>query len=189
MDTIFHGQVSAPIASVDIELPAGYSRFRLVFTGVQFDADDNLSFAFSHDDGASFVCDKAHADSYQLGGIYTDGRDGVPASAATYRDSLVSFSNTQHVGEVAGQDVFFEFEPGSDTRLASGVEASVAVVDDGKMTFSHGSVSVYRGAVVAPGMVRANKIRCVPYGEGDCDPPTTAHKIIAGAWTLSGDLA
>jgi len=182
---IDNGTISAPVEFLDISLPSGYFEFTLVFTAFQFSANDSLALAVSQDGGSSFINDATNFDSYYCTRI---SQQDTALSARAGGDSLAYLvSRSQGSSTSALASVSASINPGSATcytSLRSFGQMYQSTLSNGGLVLDSGVINP--DATVSPTLARANLVRILPYGNGDCDPPTSGETIIAGSWSLFG---
>lgn len=183
------GKILSPVESIDLPLPEGYLGFELKLFGFWFNVDESIAFAFSQDHGASFINDSVHTDSYLLSGCAFAGADGSNNTQSRYPDSLINtFLNVNsQVGVKVCQQGSFSFSVGSSAEVPAGTLLGLGAGDTGSaISPSLFAAAVNLAATVVPPLAPVNLLRMLPYGNGDCNPPTSHHTIVAGSYVLLG---
>lgn len=174
------GTITDPVEFLDITLPSGYFVFQLVISGLLL-PNDTPCFAFSTNAGVNFVNGD---DSY-----LTNELDILNnASVSNFLDfSLGVFGLDSQSNETAGALITSWIDPGS-ASLSFRVKyhASKWYAPNSNLIENIGSCIFNPAATVPITLARANLIRLLPQGNGDCDPPTSGETITAGSWTLFG---
>lgn len=180
------GTITVPVAFFDVTLPSGYDHFVLRMSSFTLNVSvDNVSAALSSDGGDTFYCDPVNYDTY--GVSYLAQQSPAPTTARGQYS--------------AGDDSLIDWRMASDAVFDN---TSIIWPGDATTTFRMRSIyhslsadilnmAIYDwlsffniGATNPPTLARANLIRILPYGNGDCDPPTSGHTITAGTYYLWG---
>lgn len=169
-------QVTTDEGSVTIELPDGYDMFQLVARVIR-DTGGSVCFAFSFDDGATFVCDTDNLNSYRSGYV---GFQGGTTVADQFEDSVGYLNPIAAASDTpCGLDaMIYPGEAGSSTVIRCD---STGDIQD------HSQVMGCSGAIRCNTVGRPTHIRLTPeYGNGDIDPPTATSKFTSGVFHLFG---
>lgn len=187
--------ITSPVSYVDITLPTGYDRFELAFVGLKLSADDYVCAALSSNAGSSFIADAINFDTWAIlqSLIYGDGANLVsdPSVTTTFNDSLIYVTGAQSKASAAfGICGTAIIDPGSAARYAEVISDSVfrdAYVDTNPIIDRAWVAStIFTNATSPPSFGSANLMRLQPYGNGDCNPPTSNHTFTAGSYFLFG---
>jgi hypothetical protein len=178
------GTFSSPTEFVDIVLPAGYKQFKLNMRGVQYDARDTMGIAVSVDGGATFICDTGNGDSYfEQGGV----SEGSTFNNIHNTNALMDINQgVQGIGDNPPLDMIFDIFPGSATETFRLMYMTLCHHNINGIYSEFGAQGLNPAATVAPTPARVNALRILPFGNGDCQPPTSGEHITAGSWSLIG---
>lgn len=179
------GSVSAAVEFFDVLLPAEYSRFSLKLTGFFVSAIDAIAFALSVDGGTTFYNDSINFDSYFSQYTLLQGGPGpttVIGQAAT--DALIAAWQYQDPAADIGSMINLDISPGAAGLFASMFTTALVFTESDDQAVTQGATIVWPSSGELPG--RVNLIRVQPYGNGDCNPPTSGETITAGSWALYG---
>lgn len=182
------GTISSPVAYFDVALPAGYKQFRLNIRGIRYDVDgDTMEIAVSSDGGTTFVCDTDNGDSYYEEGVFE--AFGSLNHVHTTNPLMDINQGRQTPGHNPPHVLLLDIFPGSSSEtfhlLYSTIAAS-GVTGGNHVYFEVGSQGLNPTATVPPTPARMNMMRILPFGNGDCQPPTSGDNISAGSWALMG---
>lgn len=198
MVPLAHAAITSPVEYVDITLPTGYDHFVLRHTGWKQPDYEPLSAAMSKDGGDTFYCDATNFDTYgqlydQLNltsaNVFSGFRGGTRQNNSLINSGILDFEDASD-GAVHGHMTIY---PGSATRVPSVAwelfYASVASMDipgDATCDWYRFIAFLNPAADDAPVLGRVNLIRLLPYGAGDCDPPTSGYTFTEGSYHLFG---
>lgn len=182
------GVITTPVEFFDIPLPDGFQSFSLRINGFFFSAIDYLAGAFSSDGGVSFDNDTLNQDTYFQNFFVVDSLGLVgPQSMPTGLLSLSTQQFTSDLTTLAGS-VDIEIYPGSSTTIATcynirGFNSQSRT--NPQQSFFGGSYynQDATNSIVA---ARVDLLRILPFGNGDCDEPTSGTTLNNGYWSLSG---
>lgn len=177
MELIESATISSPVEYLDIDLPSGYAHYSMILTGFRSDIADILSAAFSDDSGESFLCDASNSDTYLNANSANTG--SFSAGAA---DSLVQVTLQMDVGRPGV--CLVEIYPGTSSHPAILQSQSFLAAGLGGRLFLRSSLNPV--ATVPPVLARITTLRLLPYGDGNCDPPTSEETITEGSYFLYG---
>ncbi len=183
MTPISSAKITTPVAFFDVALPSGYMSYFFKWSGIL----GAFVGAASIDNGSTFYCDPSSKDTYGIVefGLFGNGTSNIVPVSVLPWDSLIDLQPIG--GDLTIQDGFVWIEPGdsittprffvSATSLTP--DAAVAAVD---------SELIYLNpiATITPVFGRINLMRFLPYGVGDCNPPTSGKTLATGAWALFG---
>jgi hypothetical protein len=167
------GEVTSDVETIAIDLPASFPKFRLEIFGLEMNAGDILSFAFSADGGSTYFFDAAgDNDDYE----YAHFRDGV--SAGNW--ASIGAGLTSNNGQDADFPIFatLDIYPG-DTGKNARVFCSAEFANSGNAFVER----VATRLVAATG--RMNRILLLPIGNADI-PPTSGIDFTTGFYRLWG---
>lgn len=186
------GTITTPVEYFDLTLPLGFVSYELRLFGIDMSAVDNVAGAFSTDGGVSFFNDPTNFDTYAYAGFGEDGGKNSGTGdfskwGEVFPDAVVSFDlslglTTTHYSVAAN------ILPGSASRsLSVFIEAlsRISSINSG-MSINVVVIDLNLNATQSPTFARANLLRVQPYGNGDCNPPTSGETIIAGSNFLWG---
>lgn len=179
---IASGSIISPVEFFDITLPDTYSVFDLVLSGFHFDSLQSLSLAMSFDGGTTFLNDAVNFDSYQSNGYYAQAGMGGSNSNP---DSLCDINGSQSTTDLFSGFARVTIVPGSPIDFAYCISLGFSVNTADALLAQYNFI-VNPLATVTPTPARTNLVRLLPYGNGDCDPPTSGAVITSGSWTLYG---
>lgn len=163
-EVLERGEVSSPVETIEIVLPAGYSFFRL--TGASFEfSGSNLTFAISDDGGATYYNSGEYRFAFVAGAAGGAQGDG-------FQDDL-GYLHANSASKVALLTTMIS--PGGATE-------DFALATQCNYT---SDPTVDCSAVQVTVSARANRLLLLPYGNGDV-PPTSADTITNGRWVLEG---
>jgi len=184
LELIESGTISSPVEYLDLDLPSGYSCYRLIFSGIELAPRNELVAAVSVDGGATFISDQSNFDTYRSQSFGISGptiTDNETTDALLY----LLFSSQDDVADRAANLEAF-IEPGkagkSFTITSRGSVESLSQAGVLNETCAFYNI----GAVVPVVAARINAIRISPYGNGDINPPTSNYTITAGSYFLYG---
>lgn len=179
--------ISSPVEYIDIALPSGYSDFRLTgsdiwLTDQTFAGRDFIAGAVSTDAGATFFCDSSNTDTYRNRELIMTTTAGDPAYNV-FDDSLAYIT--------VGNGNIFDFElwivPGSAARGPRlRAFAAIELLNGPSLAGGFEIVALNPAATTPPVYARVNLLRLLPYGHGDCDPPTSDETFASGHLALFG---
>lgn len=173
---ISSGSFSSPVTSLNVALPAGYSRFHLVGAGILRSDGGSIIAAFSFDNGVSWEAD-VDADSYTHSGLEVTGVGGV---AGFLYDDDVMYLNGGSLKEDEVVSFDIDISPaiaGKRTHARVGVLGTAPSSD-----FLRNELMNIRCNVTG----RPTNIMLVPeFGNGDF-PPTGLATFDDGEWLLLG---
>jgi hypothetical protein len=181
--------IKSPVAYIDVELPNCFSAFKLLVSGFVLSAEDGLACVFSPDNGATWWCDPANKDTYIVCEATIYSADGVstyfPAARTPWSQAV--FNSLTFQNGMMSEIMLF---PGSaETPLITQASATAADATQPSLLLPGPDLSscvLNVAATVPPTLARANLMRLLPSGNGDCNPPTSGETIIAGSWVLWG---
>jgi hypothetical protein len=168
MELIAQATLGADAASVDIELPAGYSQFRLMMSDWRLDASGSqaaLIGAYSQDGGTTWLDDYA--------GAWTSHRIKRAGSTA-FDDAAFTFNDTSG-GAVHPISFDMTLNPGSAIGLATIESIAVHAVSGGAYDLVERWVGV---CTINTG--RANRLRFLNFTSSGASTPDNG-TILAGA--------
>lgn len=202
MVPISSGAVSSPVDYIDVTLPSGYDLFILRHTGFKFSAADAICAALSSDGGATFHCDTTNFDTYgqiwdQLnlsgGGGFTQFRGGSRSDNSVINSGIMDFPSVSTAGSIHGSMTIY---PGNSTRSPTvdwetffhATDTNTAPPEAGAACLDCYRLLGFLNPVATspPSLARINLIRLLPYGNGDCAPPTSGETITSGTYHLFG---
>jgi hypothetical protein len=170
--------ISSPVNYVDITLPAGFSAFDLVYSGVKGNADIGLTAAFSQNGGTSWLSDYEGAYSAHRIHEFTivnglgSGQSGTDAVMTLCGGSTGLFNHGR-----------MNINPGS---------ASVPAFVHGFFCGETDDESQFRGnvymAVCSLNTARVNAIRFLTANNADPNSITATDTLVAGVISLYGVL-
>lgn len=189
LEKIASGTVSSPVDYVDVSLPTGYEGFTLALFNFKCDSDwvfDHLAFALSEDGGATWHNTSGDYQKLAAGVQYNSVGDPNLANVQQL-NRMICIPSEAFVGSQDGftMRIDLRIDPGSASRGAIIYTdgASYAPLDPDPF-FAIGQ-SMFR---LNTGSARVNKIRLLPDGNDDVDPPTSGATLTAGAWILYGHV-
>jgi hypothetical protein len=179
---IFSVTITTPVEYVDIALPSTFSIFNLSVVNLVLSVDDAPYAALSPDNGATFYNDTLGFTSY-VSALYGDEVfDGGASSTVDARsdpgDSLFSFgAYTNGVGPFHIRALIYPGETGAFASVLS--QCSIRQPTPAALACTNGSSFLTTSG-------RQNLMRVQPWGNGDCNPPTSGETMTAGTFLLSG---
>lgn len=185
-------EVTSDVDYLDLELDSAYSLFRILLYDFQIGVGDIVAFALSADGGATFLNNNVDYDSYelQIARLYTPNSTDTQVGGFKGNDALGVFTRTSDDGaNDTGPPYSTEYGRTVDALLfagATGRRASMMSTAGGTTGASSNGVFTDFGRVYASVTGRYNLIRIQPYGNGDCNPPTSGFKITGGRVLLYG---
>lgn len=186
MTMISQGKITTPVSYFDVALPSGFIGFRLTMKEITLSALDVFCFAFSKDGGSTFYNDTVNFDTYGVIDWYaTSTGQGLVPNLANANDSLgyVSYPDIGAGGAISA-DIFVD--PGRSQQFPPYMRADCFITQGGFLVRDDCTGFLSPGATISPAYAPVNLIRFLPFGNGDCDPPTSAETINSGSWTLFG---
>lgn len=181
------GTITTPVEYVDLTLPDGYPFFRLVFPNIIFSiGNEFLAGAFSTDGGSTFYNDHINFDTYSYAGFSVNGTPAVSPTPTweSPTDSLLE------IGAYAGGGSLpyatLDFYPGGAGSSFNAIIIANGWASSHALSLSFSSSILNPAAVISPVLARCNLIRILPYGNGDCNPPTSGETITSGSYFLWG---
>ena len=186
---IASGAIASPVEYFDVALPSGYFKFLIQFADFKLSTVNHMSVAASYDGGTTFAADVTNFDTYGLTQILFAGPDGntTGLSGGTFfnDDSLMnvglSYSDT-----LDGEIEIFPGGASSMFRMQTWTQESGVLSTVPQRAIDIMAFFLNPGAVVTPSNGRANLLRFLPYGNGDCNPPTSGNTITSCSWALFG---
>lgn len=190
MTPLASGTITVPIAYLDLALPSGFIAYELLLTGILTSDLDFLAAAFSQDGGATFVCNPVSGfdNNYVSLTIQTNSVTGVTTSNSELYQSLLQLGPRLGGVPIAltGKGII---TPGSSTLYPTlRFDAMMQSGNSGNGSFdmtTSGSTFYYAATNPAPALP-VNVMRLLPFGSGDCDPPTSGETIDGGSYALFG---
>lgn len=192
MPLISTATISAPASYVDIALPDGHDIFRLLFIDFQIDVGDIVAFALSADGGATFLNNNVDYDSYELQIARLDTPNSTDTQVSGFKgnDALGVFTRTSDDGaDDTGPPYSTEYGRTIDALLfpgATGRKASMISTAGGTTGAGSNGAFTDFGRVYATVTGKFNLVRIQPYGNGDCNPPTSGFHLTGGKIHLFG---
>jgi hypothetical protein len=178
---ISSGTITVPEEYVDIALPSGYA-LTIDVDGLLIPGGSSLAGSWSFDGGTTFI-GGPQASPYETG-AYQWNNNTFGFFASNVEVSLL-LRLSDYMGCFYGQ---IRLKLGGDLGTAGPGASFLGTVETSadSMWQACGSqldAPIYN-ADFAP--ARPTHFRLQPYGNGDCDPPTSGATINAGSWTLLG---
>jgi hypothetical protein len=187
--------ITSPLSFIDLTLPDGYSSFKLT-ANLVFSAGSDLSaiaFALSADHGLTFFNDHVNYDSYLQAGFtkrMVRGAANVPPDAVFYTDGLFAFTGGQKIGTAGSLEVtLFQSIPPNAWAYGTFI-AGCRRFDEtvGTLEYDTGVFQINEAPIVSIGTPRkVNLMRMLPYGNDDCNPPTSGITITKGSLCSLGN--
>ena len=169
------GTITTPVPFLDVNLPAGYSRFVFWFYGVTVSGTgDNVAAAIYVAGG--FENDPAHNDTY-----FT-----APSGALSSLIVLTPQQSDQAHSVNHHAACLVDIYPGDlETYPFVIVNYAWGQASGGVLTFQQQSVTTLYGASTVPrSKGPATLIRVLPKGAGNVNPPTSGETMESGSWRL-----
>lgn len=191
---IFSGTITGPAAFVDLTLPTGFLRFTLELIELDLSAKDGIALVLSNN-GVTYIGDAVNSDSYL--GVCTNLRlaGGPPnfntatASDVKATDGVIGLNTDQGVASSLRSTHTYRIYPGSAGSLAQVVAETTGfdiTAAPPQLIQTTGWMMLNPAAVVVPTKQRIKSVRFGPYGNGDLGAPTSATRLTAGSYILSG---
>lgn len=178
------GAITTPVAYFDLALPSGYSAYQLLFGELMLTGGvtGNLAYAFSANGGTTFYNDTTNGDSYVTGGVAEQRpypTSGIADDAWMYSDVLGYLCDYLYATSGAIWII-----PGKSSTYTIGTAVSLGGAHTVVETVMSALNSIDATVPITSGSV--NLMRVLPYGNGDCNPPTSGQTFASGSYTLLG---
>lgn len=190
---ISSGTITAPVEYFDVALPDGFLFFKLYIANTVISVNDNICGALSIDNGATFLYDNVNFRAYSnvsVGGFVNNSANAAFGGGGFGDDTFMEFlAVDQNAAGYNGCGII-EIFPGSDHSSimvqanTTGLSISGYVGNDLVAAINSYMPNIFAFPTYAT--ARMNLLRILPYGNGDCNPPTSGETITSGSWVLYG---
>lgn len=188
MALITSGTISSAVDKLDLTLPTGYTRYKLLLTELvitsQASNNDFLAFAFSQDGGTSYLDDTDGYAGYTLRGIKIDKSEGSAQPEFKLSSDAIGYMLFGVSAEFHGDGpvcIEANIFPGS-ASIAAAIQAKTISLNSADSS----GFTDFCDSICRMNTARVNKIRIQPYGNGDANPPTSGHTLASGTYHLYG---
>jgi len=144
-----------------------------------------LAFAVSVDGGETFLCDVDNYDTYNAFSMYFWSGTIISNQGGSYVWDSLAYSDYP---TETNQNVTLFITPGSDTHSPI-IQFTATTYDDSFFAITKDIGSFFwlnPNAAIQPPAAPINVIRILPYGNGDCNPPTSGDTFTANYYFLWG---